>query len=99
MRYAGFLFASLTLVVVLGCHTAVSPGNLNITGAVHHIDLEGGFWAIRGDDGATYDPVKGLPTEYQTEGLRVQVEAKPRPDVASIHMTGTMIEIVKIRKL
>jgi hypothetical protein len=99
MRYTGLLFASLTLVVLLGCHTTVSPGNLSVKGTVHHIDLEGGYWAILGDDGTTYDPVKGLPAEYQTEGLRVQVEAKPRTDVVSFHMAGTMIEIVKIHKL
>jgi len=99
MRTTNLLFASLTLLVLLGCHTAVSPGNLNITGAVHHFDLEGGFWAIRGDDGTTYDPHHGLPAEYQTEGLRVQVEAKPRPDLVSSRMVGTIIEIVRIQKL
>ena len=68
-------------------------------GTIGRSDLEGGFWSIKGDDGKTYDPVSGMPTEFQKEGLRVRVEAVPRPDMVSVHMVGTLVEIKKIERL
>jgi hypothetical protein len=58
-----------------------------------------GFWAVRGDDSTTYDPLGGLPTDFQHDGLRVRLEAKMRPDMASIHMAGPIVEIISIRPL
>lgn len=100
MRRIICLFFFLAVVIAPGCATSPSGGStINVTGTVQHSNLEGGFWAIRGDDGKTYDPVGGLPSEFQKEGLRVRLEAKPRPDVASFHMVGAMVEIVKIQRL
>ena len=61
--------------------------------------MEGGFWVVRDDDGATYDPIGGLSPEFQKEGLRVNMVATVRPDVVSTHMAGTMVDVVKIQKL
>lgn len=61
--------------------------------------LEGGFWAIRGDDNVTYDPLGGLPAAFQSEGRRVRIEARRRDDMASVHMAGPIIEIISINKL
>ena len=36
-----------------------SGAAMTITGVVHHFELEGGFYAIRGDDSVTYDPTTG----------------------------------------
>ena len=58
--------------------------------------FEGGFWAIRGDDNVTYDPLGGLPAAFQSEGLRVSIEARRRNDVASLHMAGPIVEIISI---
>ena len=90
----------LLAVIAPDCQTNhKNPGTINVTGTVTHIDLEGGFWSIKGDDGKTYDPVAGMPTEFQKEGLRVRVEAIPRPDMVSVHMVGTLVEIKKIERL
>lgn len=35
-----------------------------LTGVVKHIELEGGFFGIVGDDGQKYDPVN-LPAEFK----------------------------------
>ena len=35
-------------------------GAIQINGTVRYVTLEGGFWAVRGDDGLTYDPMNGL---------------------------------------
>jgi hypothetical protein len=46
----------------------VAGTDVRITGTVSHLDLEGGFYAIRGDDGVTYDPTN-LPPAFQRDGL------------------------------
>lgn len=66
-----------------------------LLGTVVYKDLEGGFFAIEGDDGRIYDPIN-LPEAYQKEGLKVKVNAILRKDVGSIHMIGDIIEIVNI---
>ena len=66
-----------------------------IQGTILHKDLEGGFFAIEGDDGRVYDPID-LPEPFKKDGLRVKVKAKLRNDVGSIHMVGDIIEILEI---
>ena len=74
-----------------------SDVRVNVT--VRHYSLEGGFWAIRGDDSTTYDPLNSLPAEFQQEGLRVFLEGKIRNDLGGIHMAGPIVEIRSIRRL
>jgi len=71
---------------------------IKTTGTIKHQGLEGGFWGIVGDDGQNYDP-QNLAPEFQKEGLRVSFEAETKPDVASFHMWGTIVEIKSIGKL
>jgi hypothetical protein len=43
----------------------VEPGGLfQGSGTVAYKTFEGGFWAIDGDDGETYDPVD-LPSDFE----------------------------------
>ena len=69
---------------------------ITIVGEVYRSELEGGFWAIRGDDGVTYDPTN-LPEEFRKEGLRVEAEARRRDDIVSFHMAGPIVQLVRIR--
>jgi hypothetical protein len=69
---------------------------VHITGVVKHYDLEGGFYAIQGDDGATYDPTN-LPKEFQKDGLAIEAEAKRQPARMGIHQKGTIVAIERIR--
>jgi len=89
--------ASMALVALFLASCAPNR-TVHFTGMVHRFTTEGGFWAIRSDDGDTYDPVGGLSPEFQTEGLRVRVVAEMKPDVVSAHMAGTMVEIRKIER-
>lgn len=84
--------------IVLGDAT----GTTAITGAVQHVQLEGGFWAIVGKaDGGktkTYEPIN-LPASFRVDGQRVRVQAILRNDMGSIHMAGPIIEIRSIEPL
>jgi hypothetical protein len=69
---------------------------VRITGVVSHVELEGGFYAIRGDDGVTYDPTN-LPPAFQKDGLRVEAEARRRDDMMGVHQAGPIVQLVRIR--
>lgn len=97
-----FVISLLLVLTISACSlpTApdVPPGAIRITGTVHFYTLEGGFWAVRGDDGTTYDPLNLAPA-YQRENLRVSMVAKVRNDMASFHMVGQIVEILSIQPL
>jgi hypothetical protein len=88
------------MLVSCGSPTAPqTPDVVRVNGTVQFVTLEGGFWAVRGDDGVTYDPIGGLPAAFQIAGLRVRLEARPKRDTASIHMAGPIVEILTIARL
>ncbi len=68
-----------------------------IIGTIDYVGLEGGFYAIEGDDGQAYDPIN-LPDNFKRDGLRVRVIARPQPLMGSFHMYGQIIEIVEIEQ-
>lgn len=68
------------------------------TGTIRWFEVEGGFYAIRGDDGTTYDPIS-LPAEFRQDGLRIYFEARVRNDLVGTHMVGPLIEITSIRPM
>jgi len=75
--------------------STVPADSFEIVGTVVHRDLEGGFYAIDGDNGRRYDPIN-LPQSFRKNGLRVKVTARRRTDVMSLHMYGSIIEVVNI---
>jgi len=70
---------------------------VEITGVVRHYQLEGGFYAIRGDDSVTYDPTN-LPEALQQDGLRVEAEARRRDDLSGLHQVGPIVDLARIRR-
>ena len=67
-----------------------------LQGTVVKKDLEGGFFAIDGDDGNTYEPLN-LPDAFKNNGMRIKATVRVRDDVGSIHMVGDIIEIEDIK--
>jgi len=70
--------------------------SMTIVGVVRRIAFEGGFYAIVGSDGVTYDPMN-LPAAFQKDGLAVEAIARRRPDRLGIHQAGPIIELERIR--
>ncbi|HYT05797.1 MAG TPA: hypothetical protein VEM13_13055 [Gemmatimonadales bacterium] len=98
MRRASPILSAVA--VLAACTTPPTASNIvRVTGAVHYYTFEGGFWAVGGDNGTTYDPVGALPADFQHEGLRVRLEARLRPDVISLHMAGPIVDIISIQPL
>jgi len=94
---------ALSSVGALACGAPTAPsvpaGAMRVVGTAHFFNLEGGFWAIRGDDGVTYDPKDGLPPAFQREGMRLSAVVKARTDLGGIHMVGPIVEIIDIKSL
>lgn len=106
MRYSGLMLGLLVVLSAAACRQEVPSDEVRltddvvrVTGTVRFFGIEGGFWAVRGDDSTTYDPITPLSSEFQVEGLRVHLEAKLRPDLAGIHMAGPVVEVISIRRL
>lgn len=76
--------------------SADSGPTIQITGTVHHLDLEGGLFVIRDTKGTQYNPVN-LPDVFRIEGMAVEAEARLRGDMASIGMVGPLVELLRIR--
>lgn len=66
------------------------------TGTVRYIYIEGGFYGIEDDSGQNYDPID-LPDEFKIDGLRVRYNYVPRFDMTSVHMWGTMIQVIDMQ--
>ena len=92
---------AIVLSIVAACASPTSPsmpdGAIRVNGTVQYFTLEGGFWAIRGEDGVTYDPMNGLDPSFQRDNLRVALVAKVRTDMGGIHMVGPIIEVLSIQ--
>ena len=78
---------------------ACPAGARCVTGTIRHFSLEGGFWAVRGDDGVTYDPSAALPDDFRREGLRVHLTARLRPALGSFRMVGPVVDVIALRRL
>lgn len=108
LRLSRLLFVGLLMVGLAGCQLLgdlPSSGDnpqptdtIVVTGTVMYMDLEGGFWAIIGDDGQNYDPIN-LSTAFQEEGLRVRARGTIRDDLASVHQFGLILDIETIERL
>lgn len=68
-----------------------------VSGTVTHLDLEGGVFVIRAEDGTSYDPTN-LPEGYRVDGTPVEADVLVRDDVASIRMVGPVVDIVRLRR-
>jgi hypothetical protein len=94
--------AVVLLALTAACSSPSAPqlpsGAIRINGAVQLFDLEGGFWAVKGDDGITYDPKGGLPTQFQVKNLRVKMVAIVRNDLGGTHMVGPIVEVLSIER-
>jgi hypothetical protein len=101
-RIRAAFIAIVVTSLLSACGSPVAPSDpdvVRVNGTVRFMTFEGGFWAVRGDDQVTYDPVSGLPAGFQIEGLRVRLVAKHRPDLAGTHMAGPIVEIITIARL
>jgi len=84
--------------IIAGTPQSQNKNEQMTSGTILHIPIEGGFYRLITDDGTKYDPIN-LPEEYKQNGLRVKFQVNQKKSMASVHMWGTIVEIVKIENL
>jgi hypothetical protein len=67
------------------------------SGTIRRLDAGGVFYVIRGDDERTYTPLELAP-EFQRDRLRVRFDARLRPDILALVITGELVEILAIER-
>ncbi len=98
---------ALLAALVLGAASlSCSPTSLGVrrdgdevsgSGTIRHFTTEGGFYAIKGDDGETYEPTT-LPVDLQKDGLRVTFAGRIRSDMLSFHKVASIVELREIKR-
>jgi len=78
--------------------TAPETHQVEFSGKVVFVPVEGGFYGILSDAGKRYDPVSKLPNAFQEDGLKVRVRGEIPPTSATVHMWGAKIRIIEIRR-
>ena len=68
------------------------------TGTMVHVGVEGGFYAIKSEEGVVYDP-KSLPSGFHNNGLRVRYKLRVIPDAVGIHQVGPIVEVLELQPL
>ncbi len=68
-----------------------------VKGIVRKLGLEGGLWALMGDDGEQYHLVDA-PDALMQDGLRAEVDGET-PQGASIAMVGSILKVRSFRTL
>ena len=67
-------------------------------GTILYQDLEGGFYGLVADDGATYDPLN-LDEAFKQDSLRVRFQARRYTNVMTIRMWGQPVEILEMARV
>ncbi|MFT6897439.1 MAG: hypothetical protein ACJA13_001845 [Paraglaciecola sp.] len=69
---------------------------VEFTGRVRFITLEGGFYAIYADDGRVFTPTN-LAKKYRQDGLLVVVTGQILTDIMSFTQHGKMLQVKSIK--
>ena len=84
------------LVFCSACASSTGTNDVKtVTGHIRFYPIEGGFYALRGDDSVTYDPTN-LIKNLQLDGISFRARLKVQSGSASIHMVGPVVEILDI---
>lgn len=66
--------------------------SITVTGTIERINIGTGTWALKSDDGKTYELYE-LPSELLKNGLKVTIDAQVRDDVMTMAAIGPVLEV------
>ena len=101
LRVTGVIAAILLLQASdFSCSTggdAFGPDGIRVTGIVLFLEVEGGCWQLRADNGARYElrPAQA-PSRILVDGARVSVVLETRKDLVSICQTGQVADVQRV---
>jgi hypothetical protein len=71
---------------------------MKVNGTVEFVDLEGGLYRLKGEDGKRYTLIGGRGDLKAAKGARVEVEGS-LDEGFGVGMSGPQLRVSKIRKL
>lgn len=91
------VLATAGRLLLVGCSSerVTGIGSFRVTGTV---EWAGFCWVVKADDGPRLE-VDSLPAELAISGTRVRLTARERRGVASVCMSGTMVEVIAVSPL
>lgn len=79
---------------------AFAPGGIRVTGIVVFVQVEGGCWQLRADDGQRYELRPGqAPSKILVDGARVSLILDLRSDLASTCMVGQIADVEQVESV
>jgi hypothetical protein len=72
--------------------------SITVTGTIEKINMGPGTWALKSDEGKTYELYQ-LPSELLQVGLKVTIDAQVRDDVMTMAMIGPVLEVYSFQIL
>ena len=75
-----------------------TSSQITAIGEITYKGLEGGFFAFYADTGEKYFPLN-LEAPYKQHALKVKISAILKPEVRTIQMHGTPIELLSIEMI
>lgn len=67
--------------------------SINVTGTIQRNEMGAGTWALVGDDGTTYEILKGASKDLLKPGQKVSVVGQVKQDVMTFAMIGPVLEV------
>jgi hypothetical protein len=74
--------------------------SIQVSGVVRFVDVEGGCWAFRADDGSIYELVTDkASSRILVDGARATLVLAPREDAVSVCMVGRIAVVDEVKSL
>ncbi len=71
---------------------------MKITGIIEKVDLDGGVWTLKSEDGTSYR-LKGGDSSLYAQGDKATIEGKELRNMMGIGMNGPIFEVKKYKKI
>ena len=74
--------------------------SIEVSGVVRFVDVEGGCWTFRGDDGTVYElVVDKASSRILVDGARATLVLEPRYGAVSVCMVGRIATVEEVKSL
>jgi hypothetical protein len=74
--------------------------SIEVSGVVRFVDVEGGCWAFRGDDGTVYELVADkVSSRILVDGARATLVLEPSEGAVSVCMVGRIAKVEQVKSL
>lgn len=98
------VMSTLLVVALSGCSVSkesndFGPDAFEINGIMRFVDVEGGCWQFKSDDGSAYQLSGDNISKLFREDIRAKLIVRELHDVATVCMMGKIVRVLQIVEL